>query len=106
MTRTRKSVGRIAFVGAGPGDPCLLTRRAHDALVTADHIVYDRSVPAALLDSVRAFPTTIFLRSDGSVRAVHQGYCGPATGPEHQKLREDFERLISELLADRKPASR
>ncbi|MFX0591488.1 uroporphyrinogen-III synthase [Melissospora conviva] len=54
MTRTRKPVGRIAFVGAGPGDPGLLTRRAHDALTDADHVVYDRSVPAALLDVVRA----------------------------------------------------
>src|SRR5215510_1998308 len=54
MTRTRKTVGRIAFVGAGPGDPGLLTRRAYDALVAADHIVYDRAVPDALLSAVRA----------------------------------------------------
>src|SRR5439155_24021559 len=54
MTRTRKSVGRIAFVGAGPGDPGLLTRRAYDALVTADHVVYDRTVPEPLLAAVRA----------------------------------------------------
>ncbi len=58
-----------------------------------------------LLDQVRAFPTTIFLRADGSVRAVHQGYSGPATGAEHQKLRDDFERLIGELLAEPKPAT-
>lgn len=54
MTRTRKPVGRIAFVGAGPGDPGLLTRRAHDALVDADQVVYDRGVPESLLDAVRA----------------------------------------------------
>jgi len=47
---------------------------------------------------VRAYPTTVFLRADGSVRAVHQGFSGPATGAEHQKLRQDFERLIAELL--------
>ena len=50
MTRTRKPVGRIAFVGAGPGDPGLLTRRAHDALVDADQVVFDRGVPESLLD--------------------------------------------------------
>jgi uroporphyrinogen III methyltransferase/synthase len=54
MTRTRsKSTGRIAFVGAGPGDPGLLTRRAYDALLAADHIVHDRNVPEALLSVIR-----------------------------------------------------
>jgi thiol-disulfide isomerase/thioredoxin len=51
------------------------------------------------LDKVRSFPTTLFLRADGSVLAVHQGFSGPATGPEHTKLREDYERLIGELLS-------
>lgn len=51
-----------------------------------------------LLERVVAFPTTLFLRADGSVRAVHTGYSGPATGAEHEKLRQDFERLIEELL--------
>ncbi len=54
MTRTRKPVGRIAFVGAGPGDPGLLTRRAHDALVDADQVIYDRGVPESLRTVVRA----------------------------------------------------
>jgi uroporphyrinogen III methyltransferase / synthase len=54
MTRSRKSVGRISFVGAGPGDPGLLTSRALEALHAADHVVYDRAVPAALVEWVRA----------------------------------------------------
>jgi len=54
MTRTRKPAGRIAFVGAGPGDPGLLTRRAHDALIESDQVVYDRGVPESLLESIRA----------------------------------------------------
>ncbi len=40
MTRTRKSTGRISFVGAGPGDPGLLTQRAYEALAAVDHVVY------------------------------------------------------------------
>jgi uroporphyrinogen III methyltransferase/synthase len=54
MTRTRKPAGRIAFVGAGPGDPDLLTRRAHDALTDADHVVFDRGVPDPLLSAIRS----------------------------------------------------
>lgn len=54
MTRTRKSTGRISFVGAGPGDPGLLTRRAHDALAGVDHVVYDRGVPESMLVEIRA----------------------------------------------------
>jgi uroporphyrinogen III methyltransferase / synthase len=53
MTRTRKLAGHVTFVGAGPGDPGLLTRRAHDALRTADHVVYDRAVPEPLLAAIR-----------------------------------------------------
>src|SRR5689334_24355837 len=54
-TRTaRTTAGRIAFVGAGPGDPGLLTRRAHDTLADADQVVYDRGVPESLLAAIRA----------------------------------------------------
>jgi uroporphyrinogen III methyltransferase / synthase len=54
MTRTRKPAGLITFVGAGPGDPGLLTRRALDALADADQILHDRRVPDTLLSAVRA----------------------------------------------------
>ncbi|MEN3361948.1 MAG: uroporphyrinogen methyltransferase / synthase, partial [Mycobacteriales bacterium] len=50
MTRARKTVGRITFVGAGPGDPGLLTVRAADALRAADLVVVDLDVPAPVTD--------------------------------------------------------
>ena len=53
-----------------------------------------------LLDRVRSYPTTIFMHADGRVRAVHQGYAGPATGEANRKLRERFRHLIEELLAE------
>jgi len=48
MTRARKSVGRITFVGAGPGDPRLLAVAATQALTTAQIVYADASVPAAI----------------------------------------------------------
>lgn len=53
-----------------------------------------------LLDQIRAYPTTIFLDAAGSVRAVHTGFAGPATGEAHDRVRAEFEDLIEELLAE------
>src|SRR5690606_20905250 len=54
MSPTRKTAGRITFVGGGPGDPGLLPRRALEALATADQVVHDRGTPESLLAAVRA----------------------------------------------------
>lgn len=40
----------VYLVGAGPGDPGLITVRGRDVLETADVVVYDRLAPSALLD--------------------------------------------------------
>ncbi|MCK2236727.1 MULTISPECIES: bifunctional uroporphyrinogen-III C-methyltransferase/uroporphyrinogen-III synthase [unclassified Crossiella] len=49
MTRARKTPGRIAFVGSGPGDLGLLTVRAQQLLTTAELVVTDPDVPAEVL---------------------------------------------------------
>lgn len=41
--------GRVIFVGAGPGEPDLLTTRAINRLKTADIVVHDQLVPQAVL---------------------------------------------------------
>ena len=42
--------GRVTLVGAGPGDPELITVKGANALAEADVVVFDRLAPPALLD--------------------------------------------------------
>jgi uroporphyrinogen III methyltransferase / synthase len=56
MTRFRKTAGqtgRVVFVGAGPGDPGMLTARATAAFAEAALVLVDPDVSPAVQDAVR-----------------------------------------------------
>jgi uroporphyrin-III C-methyltransferase len=47
------SPGQVSLVGAGPGDPELLTLKALDRLARADIVLFDRLVDQRILDRIR-----------------------------------------------------
>lgn len=52
LTRPQRD-GHVAFVGAGPGDPELLTLKARRALDEADVVIYDRLISKEILELAR-----------------------------------------------------
>lgn len=63
-----KPAGKVFLVGAGPGDPELLTLKALRVLSEADVIVHDRLVDPRILDLARRDADRIFV---GKARAAH-----------------------------------
>ncbi len=61
MNAPERPPGRVHLVGAGPGDPGLLTARALELIARADTILYDRLIPARALDGARAEAELLFV---------------------------------------------
>ena len=59
------SQGRIALVGAGPGDPELITLKGLRLLQTADVVLYDKLANPVLLDYARRDAELIFVGKQG-----------------------------------------
>jgi len=68
----RKGAGRVAFVGAGPGDPELLTLKARRALDTADVVIHDRLVTPGILELARREAVLIEAGKEGFGPAMAQ----------------------------------
>lgn len=58
-----------------------------------------RSLP--MLARVVGFPTTIIIDKKGNVRKIHSGFSGPGTGEYYKEFITEFEKLSSDLLAER-----
>ncbi len=58
--------GRVYLIGAGPGDPGLITLRGRDALAAADVVVYDYLANDRLLMHVRPTAERIYVGKKGT----------------------------------------
>ncbi len=76
------SQGKIYLVGAGPGDPKLITVKGLECLQQADVVIYDRLANPELLNHARPDAERI--------------YCGKL--PDHHTLRQE---AINQLLVDK-----
>ena len=64
--------GRVLLVGAGPGDPELITLKGARALAEADVAVYDRLAPPALLDLLPDHAERIYVGKEPGRAATPQ----------------------------------
>jgi len=64
--------GKVYLIGAGPGDPGLVTVRARHLLETADVIVYDYLANAKLLDWTRPEAEKIYVGKQAGRHSIPQ----------------------------------
>jgi len=86
--RPGREPGLVQIVGAGPGDPDLLTLKALRALEQADVIVYDRLVGPRILDYAR--------------RDAERVFVGKAKGDHSASQDEINARLVAEARAGKR----
>lgn len=58
-----------------------------------------------MLNTVIAFPTTIFIGKDGKVKHIHTGFEGPGTGVYYERFQERFNQIVNELLNEKMTSS-
>jgi uroporphyrinogen III methyltransferase / synthase len=68
--------GVVYLVGAGPGDPGLMTARSLELIASADVVFYDRLIPPGALDGARPDAELIYVGKQPGVPSVPQEEIG------------------------------
>jgi uroporphyrinogen III methyltransferase/synthase len=88
--------GVVYLVGAGPGDPGLMTARSLELIASADAVFYDRLIPPGALDGARADAELVYVgkapRADVPGVGAHGGRS--IAGTSESRQREINARLV------------
>ncbi len=68
--------GVVYLVGAGPGDPGLMTARSLELIASADAVFYDRLIPPGALDGARSDAELVYVGKQPGVPSVPQEEIG------------------------------
>jgi uroporphyrinogen III methyltransferase / synthase len=68
--------GVVYLVGAGPGDPGLMTARSLELIAAADAVFYDRLIPPGALDGARSDAELVYVGKQPGVPSVPQEEIG------------------------------
>jgi uroporphyrinogen III methyltransferase/synthase len=72
--RARRGV--VYLVGAGPGDPGLMTARSLELIADADVVFYDRLIPPGALDGTRVDAELVYVGKEPGIPSVPQEEIG------------------------------
>ena len=67
-----KSTGKVYLVGAGPGDPGLITVKGRECIETADVLIYDYLASPALLKYASETAEQIYVGKKGGDHTLSQ----------------------------------
>ncbi len=84
---TNEKKGKVFLVGAGPGDPSLITRKGMECLARANLIVYDHLINPRLLRYSREKAEKVYVGKVGGAHTLPQ---------------EEINRLLSQGAAEGK----
>jgi uroporphyrinogen III methyltransferase/synthase len=80
--------GKVWLIGAGPGDPGLLTLRGREALAKADVVIYDALISPQLLDWTKPTVPRIYVGKRGHQHAMEQSQINDLLVRHAQKGRQ------------------